>query len=731
MRVGVGLLALPVLLGGWAVAPGAPGPGVPRAARAWADATLRAMTQAEKLDLVTGQFTRVFAGRDFVPAAAARPGSAGYVPGVPRLHVPPQWETDAGIGVASQVDATTRRERTALPSGLATAATWDPALAYRAGAMIGAEARASGFDVMLAGGVNLARDPRNGRNFEYAGEDPLLAGTMVGAEIAGIQSNHIIATTKHFAMNDQEFGRTVLSADIDEASARESDLLAFAFAIERGDPGAVMCAYNRVNLVYACQNDWLLTHVLKDDWHYPFYVMSDWGAVHSTVGAAMAGLDQESAAASFDKTVYFGAALNKAIEAGRVPEPRLDDMVRRILLALKAKGVVDDPPRIGRIDFSAHEAVAREDEAAAIVLLKNADGVLPLRETGLRVAVIGGHADVGVLSGGGSAQVYPRGGNAVPGPAATQFPGKPIYDPSSPLRAIASMLRHGKVDFASGENAAAAAALAAKSDVAVVFATQWSAESRDNSLMLPDGQNALIARVAAANPRTIVVLETGGPVAMPWLDAVAGVVEAWFPGSGGGPAIADMLFGRHDASGRLPITFPVSARQLPRPTMPGDAKKPDAPFDIRYFEGAAVGYKWFERTRQTPLFPFGFGLSYGHDTFDDFRVSEAKGTVTAQFRVRDDGHRWMNEVAQVYVSCPGFDDGVIWRLGGFSALRLEPGEARTVRVAIDPRLLANWNVVKNAWLTVGGTCRFALARSARDRVATARLQMAAGTLSEP
>src|ERR1700722_16378763 len=230
-----------------------------------------------------------------MPPAESRPASAGYVPGIKRLAIPPQWETDAGLGVATQRGTSTVRERTSLPSGLATAATWDPELAFQGGAMIGSEARASGFNVLLAGGVNLVRDPRNGRNFEYAGEDPLLAGTIVGAEIRGIESNHIISTLKHYALNDQETGRMVLSAQIDEAAARESDLLAFEIAIEQGQPGAIMCAYNRVNGVYACENAWLLSQVLKGDWHYPGYVMSDWGAVHSTSAAAIAGLDQESA----------------------------------------------------------------------------------------------------------------------------------------------------------------------------------------------------------------------------------------------------------------------------------------------------------------------------------------------------------------------------------------------------------------------------------------------------
>jgi beta-glucosidase len=692
-----------------------------------ADRTLAAMTEAEKLGLVTGAFGAAVPGLA-APPAAARPGSAGYVAGVPRLGIPPQWETDGGMGVATQMQSATRRPATALPSGLATAATWDPGLAFRAGAMIGAQARAGGFDVVLAGGVNLTRDPRGGRTFEYAGEDPLLAGRMVGAEIAGIQSNQVIATVKHYAFNDQETGRTVLSAGIGEAAARESDLLAFELAIERGDPGAVMCAYNRVNGVHACQNDWLLTTVLKRSWGYRYYVMSDWGAVHATA-AALAGLDQESAAA-FDGTTYFGAALGAAVEAGRVPASRLDDMARRILLALYDKGVVDHPPVAGAVDFAAGAAVSGADAAQSIVLLKNAGGVLPLRRTG-RIAVIGGHADAGVLSGGGSSQVYPPGGNAVPTGPAAGFPGAPLYDPSPPLAALRALMPAGTIGFASGADPEAAARLAAAADVAIVFATSWSAESRDTGLSLPDGQDTLIDAVARANPRTVVVLETGGPVTMPWLDRVAGVVEAWYPGSAGGEAIARVLFGVVDASGRLPVTFPRGAAQLPAAAIAGSQETGAAGLVVRYAEGAAVGYKWFDRTRQDPLFPFGFGLSYGQAGFGALAARRRGGGLTVTFDAWNRSARRIAAVPEVYVSCPGFDDLVTKRLAGWEKLWLEPGARRRVSLAIDPRLLGNWSVQRNGWVVPGGTCAVLLATSARAILARAFATVPPAVLARP
>jgi beta-glucosidase len=307
-----------------------------------ATALVRAMTAQEKRQLVFGYFASDFPPKKFKTPQGARPGSAGYVPPIPRLGIPAQWQTDAGIGVATQGAAPEKRLRTALPSGLATAATWDPAIAFAGGQMIGAEARASGFNVMLAGGVNLMREPRNGRNFEYGGEDPLLAGVMVGRQIAGIQSNHIISTVKHYAINDQETARNTGNSVIDPVAARTSDLLAFQFAIEAGDPGSVMCSYNHVNGTYACENKWLLTDVLRKDWNWPGYVMSDWGATHSTAAAANAGLEQQSGW-PFDVAPFFEKPLAEAVANGSVPAARLDEMAHRILRSMFAHGLFEHP----------------------------------------------------------------------------------------------------------------------------------------------------------------------------------------------------------------------------------------------------------------------------------------------------------------------------------------------------------------------------------------------------
>ena len=629
-----------------------------------AQLALKAMTRDEKMRIIFGYFGTDFVPKKYKAVAGAIQGTAGYVPGIPRLGISPQWETDAGVGVATQGGAKIKPPHTALPSGLGTAATWNPDLAFAGGRMIGSEARASGFNVQLAGGINLLRDPRNGRNFEYGGEDPLLAGTIVGSEIAGIQSNNIISTTKHYAVNDLETGRFYHDARIDPGAARMSDLLAFQFAIERGNPGSVMCAYNRINGAYACENDWLLNQVLKGDFGYQGYVMSDWGAVHSTEASANSGLDQQSGY-PFDDAPYFGKPLAAAIAAGRVPESRLNDMAARILRSMFAHGVIDHPVKHVPIDAAANAAVSRADAEQAAVLLKNDRGLLPLGPNARRIVIIGAYADRGVLSGGGSSQVYPEGVNAVPGLDPTGWPGPVVYFPSSPMKAIQALAPGASVTFVDGKDPAAAARAAAGADVALVFLNQWTSESIDTSMTLPDNQDALVEAVAAANPNTVAILENGGPVLMPWAGRVPAILEAWYPGTAGGEAIANLLFGRVNPSGHLPVTFPREESQLPRPVRPGTGLKDGDMFTIDYSEGAAVGYKWFDAKGLEPLFPFGHGLSYTSFGYGPVSArANPDGSVTASFTVQNTGKLPGMDVAQVYVSAPA---GVPKRPSGSAA----------------------------------------------------------------
>jgi beta-glucosidase len=703
-----------------------------------ADAALAAMTQDDKLTLVFGYFSTnapwFTAGtKRFEFPKDGLPDSAGYVYGVPRLGIPAQWETDAGVGVATQRSPTPRL-RTALPSGIATAATWDPGMAFAGGQMIGNEAKLSGFNVQLAGGVDLLREPRNGRNFEYAGEDPLLAGVIDGNEIKGIQSNHIVSTLKHYAFNDQETNRNMIDVKIDDKAARESDLLAFQIANEVGQPGSVMCSYNRVNGYYACENDWLLNQVLKQDWGFKGYVMSDWGATHSTVAAANNGLDQESGWA-FDRSPYFEGALREAVNNGFVPQARLDDMAHRVLYAMFAHGLIDDPVKgdqSASIDYAAHAKVTQADADDGIVLLKNANGLLPIAKTAKKIVIIGGHADFGVLSGGGSSQVYVEGAKHFDGEGPDGFPGPLTYYASSPMKGIEARTS-ASVTYLDGKDVKAAAKAARGADVVIVFGTQWTGESFDvPDLNLPDNQDALISAVAKANKKTVVVLETGGPVVMPWLNSVGAVLEAWYPGSSGGEAIARVLTGEVNPSGHLPATFPASVDQLPRPKLDGDPKlgpdtHPHTDYDI---EGAAVGYKWFDKKGLKPLFPFGYGLSYTSFQLGGLTAQPDGKGLKASFSVKNTGAADGKEVAQIYVA-PASDAG--WespkRLGGFAKADLKPGESQTLTASVDPRLLGTYDSASKTWTIKAGDYKVMLATSATDIVQTITVHLDQQTLN--
>ncbi|RDE07261.1 beta-glucosidase [Sphingomonas aracearum] len=713
------------------------------AARAKARAIVAKMTLDEKIGLVHGLFPPMAAGKstsELIP-------SAGHIDGIPRLGVPLVRESDASLGVANQVEQRRGDVATALPSSLATAASFSPGIARAGGAMIGAEARAKRFNVLLAGGVNLTRDPWNGRNFEYLGEDPLLAGRLGGAHIAGVQSNNIVSTVKHFALNSQETGRTILDARIDEKSLRMSDLLAFELAIEDGRPGSVMCAYNKINGDWACENRFLMTDVLKRDWNYPGFVMSDWGAVHSTEKAALAGLDNESGQ-ELDKAIYFAEPLKAAVEAGTVPMARLDDMVVRYLTGLIETGAWDHPvPAAAETpDYAAHAQVAQRAAEAGIVLLKNEGNLLPLAATAKNIVVIGGAADLGVLSGGGSSQVRSVGGAPIEIPLSTGGSAsfaRITYHASSPLKALQAALPGARVTFLDGRNLNATTEAAKAADMAIVFATQWTTEADDvHDLRLPNHQDALISAVAAVQPKTVAVLETGGPVTMPWLDKVPAVLEAWYPGQRGGEAIANILTGKVNPSGRLPITFPVAEAQAPRPfpvgldtltaeqrqaaADPGAASKAAAEgFPVDYVEGADVGYRWYEKKAQKPLFPFGHGLSY---TSFQYRNPVVKGgaKLTVSFDVVNTGAVAGADVPQMYVARDG--SGAPMRLAGFQRVELKPGESRRVTLTAEPRVVADYDTALPGWRVAAGRYKVALAHDATDRAVVLDATLRASTM---
>jgi beta-glucosidase len=656
-----------------------------------------------------------------------------YTPGVPRLGVPALLMSDSSMGIVNP-DFRPGDTATALPASIVLASSFNPELARIGGRMIALEARSRGFNVQLAGGVNLARDPRNGRNFEYLGEDPLLGAVLCAEQIDGIQCEGVISTIKHYSLNCNETMRHWLDAVIDPVAHRESDLLAFEIAIERTHPGSVMTGYNKVNGQYAGGNDVLLNEVLKDTWGYPGWVMSDWGATPEWE-FALSGLDQESGV-QLDAVVWkaepFVGPLRDAYEEGMLPKQRLSDMVRRILRSMFAVGIDAWEPA-PEVDMVAHHEIALETARQGIVLLKN-DGVLPLApDTTARIAVIGGHAQLGVPCGFGSSAVVPPGGYAHRSPIGGTGPMGVLRNlnllPSVPLDEVRKLLPHADVEFDPGISPSEAALVARHSDVAIVFGIRVEGERYDlTDLALPWGQDAVIEAVAAACPNTVVVLETGNPVDMPWRDAVKGIVTAWYPGQAGGQAIAEILTGAVNPSGHLPITFPASLAQTPCSELPGQGKPwptPDkftegTPVTIDYREGAEVGYRWFAKTGEQPLYAFGHGLSYTTFDYGNLKV-EAGETVTATFTVTNTGARAGADVPQLYLTNAAGDQRM--RLLGFERVELQPGESRTVTVTADPRLLARYDGDASQWRIADGTHRIALGKSAADLVLFAPAQL--------
>lgn len=656
-----------------------------------ADLVLKQMTLDEKLALLHGN-GMAHAPQWQMPLTHLGNGGAGYVEGVKRLGIPPLLISDAAYGVRDS--GANGRYSTAMPSNLGAASSWDVQSACEYGEVIGRELRAQGFNMTLGGGVNLAREPRNGRTFEYAGEDPLLAGTLVGNMMKCEQAQHVLGDIKHYVMNDQETGRNFVNALISKRAMQESDLLAFHIAISIANPGAVMCSYNRINGDYGCENSYTLRDVLKKDWGFKGFVISDWGGTHSTEKASAAGLDQEQPMAD-----YFGPKLKEAVESGRVPLSEIDDHARRVLFAEFLSGIIDDPPQKGVVDVEKGLDVAQHIEEKSIVLLKNSQSVLPIDVSRVHsIAIIGGHADVGMISGGGSAQVDPPGGNAImpPGKGSTHWQDH-IWFPTSPLKALRAKLPNTKIEFDSGTDVNSAVGLAKNSDIAIVFAYQWMAEDLDlPNLSLPDNQDALIDQVAAANPRTIVVLETGSAVTIPWIDRAAAVVEAWYAGSAGHKALANVLVGDINPTGKLAISFPKSEKDLPHPVIPAPPPKDQASnYAVRYEEGSKVGYKWFEAEHKQPLFAFGFGLSYATYAYSSLSVDSNAKSV--RFTVTNTGARAGTEIAEVYARLPKDAGESFKRLVGWKRVPLAPGESQTITVAIDPRALQTFDEANDRW----------------------------------
>jgi beta-glucosidase len=662
---------------------------VPTSERAWlaADQTLEQRVETLLAAMTLDEEARLTYG----VAAPPTSGPAGYVPGIDRLGIPPLVLSDGPLGLRDSTRAPSQRPATALPAGLALAASFDRQLADDYGSVLGAEAKVRGVDVLYGPAINITRHPLGGRDFEYLGEDPYLAAELAVPYVRGVQRHRVAAQVKHFAVNSQENGRHTLSSNVDERTLREIYLPAFQAAVQRGGAWSVMCANNPVNGRYACENSHLLHDVLDGEWGFDGMVGSDYAATHSAIGSVNAGLDQ-----SFswrDWGVYY-RDLPDLVRQGKVARSTLDERVRRVLRMMFRIGMFDTPGIVPpTVDVAADLAVARTAAQEGAVLLRNAHGLLPFAPATTRsIAVIGPYASVAHPGGDGSSRVLAR-------------------QPVAPVTGIARRAgAAATVRADDGSDPARAAAVAAASDVAVVVVGDTSKEGADRPTMaLPAGQDALIARVAAANPRTVVVLDTAGPVAMPWLSTVSAVLEAWYPGEQNGDALAALLYGDVDTSGRLPMTFPVSVGQSPSN---GKPRYPAGPNGYDYTEGLRVGYRGFDALGRTPLFPFGFGLSYTTFAYTGLQVTAVNGGLSVRFTVANTGRRAGVAVPQAYLGFPAAAGEPPRQLKAFTRVSLAAGARQAVTLALPSSDLRTWSAGKG-WHATPGSFRVQVGPSSR------------------
>jgi beta-glucosidase len=788
-----------------------------------ANQVLAQMTLSEKVSLVLGTGN----GDPY----------AGQVAGNSRLCIPSFWLHDGANGVAGGLGDVTQ-----LPAPVAAAATWDTSLAQAYGQVEGAEEKAKGVSVALAPMVNIVRDPRFGRAFETYSEDPYLAGQLGVANIQGIQGEGVMAQVKHLAAYNQETNRNDPADNVvaDDRTLHEIYLPAFDAAIHQGGVASVMCSYNLLNGNRACEDPYLLTQVLRNEWTFDGFATSDWGAVASTANAAKNGLDMQMP--SGDATGF-----TTAVQSGQVPTSRLDEMVRHILTPMFRFGLFENPPSPSPgavVATPAHAAVAQQVAEQSEVLLKNSNGILPLDPTRQHsIAVIGRPArdDLLTTDGLGNPVATPAGvvtpydaiqtraGSETtvtytPGPSpdgdladvpssaltpasgtghglsanyytGTTPTGTPVLtqadsavsfdwggqspgsgvpttnwsaswsgtitppttgqytfsldsDDGSRLYIGGNLLIDDWRDQAGGAVTAtvnltagqavpikveyyqaggdshlhlgwqppgrvpdpAAVDAAKAADVAVVFVAKTSGEGSDvEDIALPGAQNDLVSSVAAANPNTIVVVQSGSAVTMPWIGSVAGVLEDWFPGQAIGPALARVLFGDVNPSGKLPVTFPQSLADVPAHTT---AQWPGQNNTVQYSEGLDVGYRWYDAQNKTPLFPFGFGLSYTSFQYANLSVAapDGDGNVTVSFDLTNTGTRAGAEVAQVYVSQPSTTGEPPKNLRGFQKVALDPGQTQHVTITLDQRSFQYWN---NGWTTTAGTHEILVGPSSR------------------
>jgi len=717
------------------------------------------------------------------------------MPGIPALCIPGLGEEDGPAGVADGLSGVTQ-----LPAGVGLAATFDPSLASQYGQVIGSEEYGKGAAVNLGPTINIDRDPRWGRSFETFTEDPFLNASLATSEIDGVQSMGEMSQVKHFAAYNQETNRNT-SADnviIDPRTLNEIYFPAFQAAVQQAKSASAMCSYSTVNGDYACQSAYLLNQVLKQEWDFPGFVTSDYGALHDTLGGALAGLDQEQ-----PFNTFFGPPLETDVQNGTIPVAVLNTMVQRILTEMFRFNLFDNPPTgtpTTPVTTPAHQAVGTDVADTAATLLKNAGHTLPLSaDHAGNVAVIGPAASTQpIYGGGGSAYVIPSqtvtplaGLQAAAGSGTTisYQPGLPtdtslaaipasnlspafaptsfgegytgtltapetgtyilaltnncgcytpeyltlngtqlIDNPSTPpvhTYSVAVSLTAGQTytlaippggstanaltwdtpsDLATNWIAPAVAAAKAAKTAVVVVSDDIETEAADRlSLNLPSAQDELISAVAAANPNTVVVVDAGAPILMPWLNQVSSVLDAWYPGQSNGTALADVLFGKADPSGHLPVTFPASLSQVPAST---PAQWPGVNGQVQYSEGVDVGYRWYDAQRLTPLFPFGFGLSYTRFAFTGLRMDrdavDGVDDVHVSATVTNVGRQAGADVAQLYLGDPATTGEPPRQLVGFQRVKLNPGQSARVQFTITPRDTWWWSDRANGWTQTRG-----------------------------
>ncbi len=644
-----------------------------------------------------------------------------YVPPIPRLNIPALVVANGPCGVGPG-DEPHQLPATALPAPISLAASWEPSLAKDYGVIIGKEALDLDDTLLEGPDVNIARVPQNGRTFEAFGEDPFLAARMGVNEIEGIQSQGEIANVKHYDANNQETNRFTINEIVGERALREIYLPAFEASVKEAHTASIMSAYPRVNGHFCSQSDELLGEILKKDWNFQGFVTSDFGAVHSTVPSALAGLDLE-----MPNGKYFGGALEAAVESNQVPMSVIDDKLIRRFRTMIQFGFFDHPQTMKPVPAEADGAESRHIAEEGMVLLKNDGDILPLDPANMhRIVVIGPYAAKAMTGGGGSSHVIPLYTvNPVEG-IARRVGAKTRGDFADGTNTLYGYVGgpdqyNNAVIFVDGNDISQAVGEAGTADVAIVMVGDRESEGHDHPLTLAGNQDELVQAVAAANPRTVVVLKTGSAILMPWVDKAPAILEAWYPGEEDGNAVAAVLFGDVNPSGKLPLTFPKRLSDLPANT---PEQYPGVDGVVNYSEGIFVGYRRYDMENIKPLFPFGFGLSYTTFGFTNLALSTGKislkddptPAISVNLDVTNTGKRAGEEVVELYLGLPATPEvpQPPRQLKGFSKILLAPGKTAHVRLPLDARALSYWDTGTVGWKILPGTYHVMAGSSSRD-----------------